>query len=90
VQAGILDALKVTGWEAYHAWISAKSTAGFPDIVALRPPRGLAIECKGPGKRPTPAQLRWLEMFAAVPGFEAHVADPDTYDAILKRITARA
>lgn len=42
-------------------------TPGWPDLVALRPPRIIAIECKQPREKPTPKQRAWLTLFSQIP-----------------------
>ena len=62
--------------------------AGFPDLVCVRGPRLLAVELKAEKGRLAPAQLDWLQRFAAVQSVEAHVwrpADRDAAERILRR-----
>lgn len=89
VQQGVVQALTAAGFRLqYHTWRSMHSAKGFPDLVAIRarqPALGYAIECKGPGRRPTPDQVAWLAGYEAV-GFRTFVADPDTYDEVIADI----
>lgn len=41
---------------------------GWPDLVGLLPPHVVAIEVKRDREDPTPEQLRWLSLFAELPG----------------------
>ncbi len=36
------------------------ASGGVPDVVATRDGRVVFVECKGPGDRTSPSQLRWL------------------------------
>ena len=46
--------------------------AGFPDLVLLRGPRGIAAELKVGKNKPTAEQWRWLHAFEE-PGWEVYV-----------------
>ena len=54
------------GWLYYHTTNSRKSPEGFVDTVLVRGPQLLFAELKMPGKRPTPAQQRWLDALRSV------------------------
>ena len=60
---------------------------GFPDLVLLRGPRGLAIELKVGKNKATPEQIKWLRAFEQV-GFDAWVLTerdwPDEVARVLK------
>lgn len=49
-----------------------RNAPGLPDVLLLRRPRLVVAELKQQGKRPTPAQQRWLDEFAAC-GVETYV-----------------
>jgi hypothetical protein len=76
----VLEYLKLRGWTLiYHAYDSTRSPSGFPDIIALRRDRGLALECKsqhGDVKRP---QREWIAGFDAIPGFLGAVVRPSDW-----------
>lgn len=61
--------------------------AGFPDLILLRGPRGLAIELKIRHNKPTSQQHRWIHAFQEV-GWDAWVLTdkdwPDRVNEILK------
>ncbi len=72
LQAAIVQAAGLLGWNLiFHAWLSVHSTAGFPDLVMLRPPRDgepgriLVVEVKRERGVVTEAQRRWLDGFQA-------------------------
>lgn len=84
---GLLDAARRRGWLAFHVTDAEKSEPGFPDILAVRGDRALALECKtqrgklrGPSwtrfGRVLPGQADWLTALGAVAGIEAHLVRP--------------
>ena len=62
-QAAVDGYLKVNGWLSYHTHDSRRSQAGFPDICAIHPGRGVLLfaELKMPGNKPSKKQQAWLE-----------------------------
>jgi Holliday junction resolvase len=79
LQTHVMNALKKLGWRTYHTFDSRKSAAGFPDIIALRGDRGLAIELKAENHRTKrermQEQLAWLVAFDQA-GFETALWQP--------------
>jgi ribosomal protein L37E len=69
------------GWKVYHTRDSRKSAVGFPDLVALRPPRSLIAELKIPPNTPTAEQQTWLELFEAC-GWDTRVWVPADWSLI--------
>jgi hypothetical protein len=59
---------------------------GCSDVLGLLPPSGrlLAVECKRPGKKPTAAQQRFLDMVTANGGLALVISDVRSLDAALK------
>lgn len=95
--------LSLTGWlwvhqrpaRTRHGWVTAMSgSPGFPDYLALRDARCLAIELKSDVGRVRAEQAHWLDAFAAVPGIEAYVWRPSddwhVITEILRRDTSAA
>lgn len=90
----IIDLLKLFHWRFEHTFeqrIYARRTSkGFPDIVAVRPPRLLFIELKSEKGKLTPEQEAWLEnlrecsrgIFAE--GLEVYLWRPSMFDEILE------
>ena len=66
-------------WAYYHTWNSRHSTAGFPDLTLVRPPRLIFAELKSQKGRIAPAQREWLDRLAAVPGLEVYVWRPSLW-----------
>jgi len=76
LQRLVLEVLRREGWIAYHTFDSRRSEPGFPDVIAIRGDRLLALECKTERGRVTQAQRRWLEAFAEVRGAAAYIVRP--------------
>ncbi len=88
-QAQVLDTLDRFGWHAFSvrksSVISAKTgkrislvtDAGWPDVVAFKGSRKMALELKTDDKRskPTPEQVDWLAVLEAA-GFRTAVLRP--------------
>ncbi len=62
-----------------------RNVAGFPDLVLVRArhavPRVIVAELKREGEKPTPAQQRWVDEFAAC-GVETFVWFPHDWETI--------
>ena len=70
-QGQVVTLAKYCGWMAYHTLDSRGSTAGFPDLVLLRPPLLLLAELKSEKGRIRPEQKVWataLKIIAGLPG----------------------
>lgn len=81
-QATVLELARVLGWRCYHTHDSRRSEPGFPDIVAVRPPRVIYAELKTERGRLTPTQRDWLSLLKGCPGVEAHVWRPSKWPEI--------
>ncbi len=64
-QAQVIQLAKLRGWMVYHTHDSRRSTAGFPDLVLVRPPLLIFVEVKLIGKYPSSAQQTWLNALLA-------------------------
>lgn len=66
----VIPLLKRAGWRLHVIRDSRAShwaaDAGWPDVVAVRGDRLLALELKLPGEEPTEEQRTWLQSLAAV------------------------
>src|SRR5262249_11188129 len=75
-QARVVTLAELHGWRHYHTYRSARSPAGFPDLVLVRveadgaTARCVIAELKAAGGRPTAAQKTWLSELGMVPGLE--------------------
>ena len=74
--AEVLNLLSLRRWRCYHTFDSRRSAPGFPDIIAVRGRRMLAIEVKTEAGKVTDEQLEWLRAFAEVPGVDAFILRP--------------
>ncbi len=80
---GVLDLMRLFRWRYYHVRNSRRGItqghSGFPDIVAIRPPRLMVVELKTQTGRLTFEQQSWLTDFEVVrqeKGIEAYVWRP--------------
>jgi len=64
----VRDACHRHRWRTYHTLRSTGSEAGFPDLVAVRPPRLLFVELKtdSPRSQLSSAQREWADDLEAV------------------------
>lgn len=85
-QTTIVETLELFGYAVSHTfplrtkdgWRTPTISPGWPDLIAVRAPRLLAIECKtdvAPKAIPL-AQRAWLSAFASVPCARAWVLRP--------------
>ena len=87
------------GWRLYHTFDSRRSTAGFPDLVLVRPPRVIFAELKSEKGRLTikqryspktgrslPNQMDWKDALEACPGVEYYLWRPRHWDEIMEAI----
>lgn len=66
-QSHVLAYARQLGWSLrYHTRYSLGSTAGFPDLVLVRPPRLIFAELKSDTGQVSPAQDKWLEALSQV------------------------
>jgi len=85
-QAQIIELAGLAGWRLiYHTHDSRRSTAGFPDLVMMRPPEILVLEVKREKGRLTPEQGEWIDGFRAC-GIEAHVVRPSEWERLVARL----
>lgn len=87
-QSNVERTLTMYGWRYYHAPDNRPVNgriqnvkAGFPDLIAVRGARQLAIELKRQTGKTTPEQDQWLADFAAV-GAECYVWRPSDYQTM--------
>jgi len=74
------------GVDVYRTPFGAQGN-GFPDLVAVRPPRVLIIENKSDAGAASPEQINWLMLFARCPGVESKCWSPKDRTEILETIT---
>ena len=81
-QAQVVAAAEVYDWYIYHNPDSRRSTAGFPDLVLIRPPRVLFMELKRQTGRLSPIQREVIAALEACPGVEVQVARPSDWEQV--------
>ena len=67
-QAHVVGVLRDHGWLVYHPYDSRRSAAGYPDLTAVHPERGLLllVELKTARGRCTADQRRWMKALGGV------------------------
>jgi len=91
------DLLGLFGWRwchfrparTEHGWRTALSGhQGFPDYIAIRPPRLLIFELKSESGQPTLEQYEWLEALATS-GQEVYLWRPSDFDEIAEILSQK-
>lgn len=91
--ATVVQAARLLGYCVYHTHRSDHSEPGFPDLFMAKPAERigepstiLVAELKTERGRLSPAQARWLDLFASagVPAFIWRPSDWPTVEAVLK------
>lgn len=77
LQAGLIEAAKLHGWECFHDYDSRRSAPGFPDLVLAKSGRVLFLELKAQRGRVSADQRRWLAALDGTPGIVAAVVRPE-------------
>jgi hypothetical protein len=100
IQTTVIEMARRLGYLVFHhhdsrrqvrpgVFVGDRDAKGFPDLVLLRPPRMVVIECKKELGKVEPEQQEWLDAFAAC-GAEVHVVRPSNMDDVLKAIRPSA
>lgn len=91
-QSTVVDLLGALGYRHLHVrrtvgrgrkWTTATNLVGWPDLLAWRPGRCVAIELKSESGRATAEQLEVLASLA-VAGIEGRVVRPSQWDALVE------
>jgi hypothetical protein len=85
-QATVVDAAELFGWWVFHDHDSRRNTAGFPDLVLIRPPEVVFIELKREKGRVTTAQAGVLDMLGRCSGVDAYLWRPSDWAEIVERL----
>lgn len=84
-QKVLTNFMEERGWIVNHIgrartasgdWVTPTTSSGWPDLLALRGPRLLAVEVKDRRKPVDPAQVAWLLAFSLQPTANAWVLRP--------------
>lgn len=83
-QSLVMGELRREGFITYHVHDSRKTTAGFPDVIAINTGRRLLLapELKVRDNQPTAAQLTWIEAFQSVEKVWSGVWRPEMWPSI--------
>jgi hypothetical protein len=84
----ILQAAEIYGWFAYHTYDSRRSTAGFPDLVLIKPPHVLFLEVKRENGRLTVAQADVLALLWDCDDVKAAMVRPSDWEQIVEWLAA--
>ena len=82
----LLGAAVPAGWMVYHTYDSRRSTAGFPDLVLVKPPVVVFAELKTEKGTPSKAQDEWLEQLGLCTDLSVHLWRPSDWDEIEERL----
>lgn len=84
-QKVLMNGMEEQGWTVNHVgrgrhrsgdWVTPTTSPGYPDLLAVRGHRLLAVEVKGPRTPVDLAQVAWLLLFSEVPTANAWVMRP--------------
>jgi hypothetical protein len=89
----VIDTAGILGWEAVHfrpartsyGWrtpVQGSMGKGWPDLILVRGARVMAVELKADGKRPTPEQMRVLDLLERA-GIDTRVWSPKDWEHIV-------
>lgn len=93
-QRTLVELLEMFGYTVEHTyplltkqgfWRTGSTLKGKPDLIAVRPPRLLAIECKVDRRKPRPEQVAVLSLYSRVPCARAWVLNDSADMAELQR-----
>jgi hypothetical protein len=90
----IIDYGLLRGWRIHHDRpamtfkgyrTAVQGHKGFPDILLVKPPRILVIECKSTSEKVSPEQYDWISDFKDC-GITTMIARPCDWDNIQKEL----
>ena len=85
-QAAIVELASLAEWLVYYVPDSRKCPRGFPDLVLVRPPLVLFIECKTDKGKLRPEQREWLEALYRCDTVQARVWRPRDWNEIAETL----
>jgi len=83
LQEAVVEAATRFGWLCYHDYDSRRNQPGFPDLVLVRPPNVMFIECKTARGRVRPGQQVWLDALKDCDTVMSGVVRPGDLDRII-------
>ena len=88
LQVRVVALLKLRGFRVYHTFDARRSEPGFPDLIAVRGRRLVAIELKTARGRVTEAQMAWLRALNEVTQVDAFILRPAADWSEFERLVA--
>jgi len=89
-QRRVIEYAELQGWTLiYHTYFSGRSTAGFPDLVLVRPPRVLFVELKTDVGQLRLEQRLWQAGLLRCPGVEYYCWRPRDWESARTRLSRR-
>ena len=82
----VVEKAGLTAWMASHTYDSRRSTAGFPDLVLVKPPVVIFAELKTEKGAASKEQEKWLEQLGLCTDIEVHLWRPSDWDEIEERL----
>jgi hypothetical protein len=82
LQGEVEHLARMLGWLVVHHRWSIGTERGWPDIVALRPPRCIVAELKSEKGELSPEQNLWLRTWEQIPGVEVWLWRPSDLEKI--------
>ena len=82
--AHAVELARALGWLTYHTFNAQRSTAGFPDLVLVRPPRVIFAALKRQNGRVTIPQHLWFHDLDECPGVEVYIWKPSDWNEIVE------
>lgn len=80
LQGVIIEMAELYGWVWHHETDSRRTRPGFPDLVLVRPPTVMFIECKTVRGRIRPDQQTWLDALEGCDRVVSSVVRPGDLD----------
>ena len=83
-QRAVIEYARARGWRCYSHADSRRATAGWPDLVLLRPPKALFVELKTDIGKARPAQKETLNILARCDDMETYLWRPKHWESIME------
>jgi len=87
LQSTVLEAMRWMGWKCYHTHDSRRSEPGFPDLIAVKGSRMMAVEFKAEKGVIKASQIEWLDALMNS-NLEVYLVRPSTQDAFMEAVNS--
>tara|TARA_R100000329_G_scaffold122194_1_gene100798 strand:+ start:17 stop:313 length:297 start_codon:yes stop_codon:yes gene_type:complete len=84
LQALIVDVAETYGWLVFHDNDSRRNNPGFPDLVLVKPPRVVFMECKSEKGKLRPEQQVWMGHLLECDTVASAVVRPEHLDLVIE------